>query len=286
MSSRFAPPPLESVVSAPRMAGDAFGVVDVGGDDAGQRRPRQRRRPGPRGQRVRDLGVAQAHQRARNAVRVRHRHEPVRLAEPVVLGPAPEQAREVDGLDRPARLAFDQLLAVEEIQQARHVPRIGAGQRRQLAHAEGQSAVGQRAHQAAGLGRVQRPRRPRHRPRAALVAARRDEHGRAGRGRSRMLPAQVDVADPLLRQALARARAQERRDDDEGVGGGGPQRAGDLADQARIQLAAGADGQRGAGPGRRPDGQPGVGDVVGFRRDVRRPVPGKDSAEFARPHGG
>ena len=46
------------------------------------------------------------------------------------------QAREVDGVDRAARLALDQLLAVEQIEQARHVPGVGAGHRRQLAHAE------------------------------------------------------------------------------------------------------------------------------------------------------
>ena len=177
-------------------------------------------------------------------------------------------------MDRAARLALDQLLAVEQIQQARHVPRVRARHRRQLTHPEGPFAVGQRAHDPAGLGRVQRSRRPRHRPRAVLVAARRDEN-RGPVQHQPHVPDQVDVPDPLLHQPLAGARSQERRDDDEGIGGRGPQRPGDLGHQAGIQLAPGADGQGGAGPGRRLDGQPRVGDVVGFGRDVRRPVGGK-----------
>ena len=215
-------------------------------------------------------------ERARDAVRVHDRDEPVRLGEAIVLGPAADQAAEVHGQDRAARLAFDQLLAMEQIQEARHVARIGAGDRRQLANAErGPVPVGQRPHDPAGLGRVQRPRRPRDRPGAALVAARRDEDGRPVEHQPHV-PDEVDVADPLLGQALARARAQERRDDDVGVRGHAPQRPRHLGDQPGIQLPAGPDRQRGAGAGRGLDGQPGVGDVVGLQRDVRRPVARKN----------
>ena len=107
---------------------------------------------------------------------------------------------------------------MEQVQQARHVARVGPDGRRQLADAE----------------RRPRPRRPaparsgRPWARAAtattaataqgLRSSPRDEMKTVGRSSTRrMLPDQVDVADPLLGQPLARARAQERRDDDVGV---------------------------------------------------------------------
>ena len=184
MSSRFAP---RSVGFCAEDGRDALRVVDVGGDDAGQRGPRQSRGPGPRGQRVGNLRVAQPRQRARHAVRVHDRDEPVRLGEAVVVGPAPDEAREVNRQDRAARLAFDDLVAVEQVQQPRHVPGSVPAMAASWRTPKGPVPVRQRAHDPARLGRVQRPRRLLDRPGAALLAA--DEMNTVGRSStSRMLP--------------------------------------------------------------------------------------------------
>ena len=116
-----------------------------------------------------------------------------------------------------ARRSLAQLLAVEQIEEPRHVAGVGTDRRGQRPHAERRGAVAERPHQAARLGGVERAAVARGRPRAPLLTAGGDEHGRPVQHEAHVA-GEIDVPDPLVGQPLAGAGAEKRRDHHERVG--------------------------------------------------------------------